>query len=86
MVNLAASRAGAGNVELIKTPHPESGLKDGPGVHPANLGRQAQHGVVLRTIATSIRGSDQHMVRGRTTAPEGLVPGHEIAGEVTHTV
>src|SRR3546814_16138551 len=27
-------------------------------------------------------GSDQHMVRGRTTAPAGLVLGHEITGEV----
>ena len=33
-------------------------------------------------VATNICGSDQHMVRGRTTAPEGLVLGHEITGEV----
>jgi glutathione-independent formaldehyde dehydrogenase len=31
---------------------------------------------------TNICGSDQHMVRGRTTAPEGLVLGHEITGKV----
>src|SRR5690606_4923998 len=52
------------------------------GVHPANIGRQVHHGVILKTIATNICGSDQHMARGRTTAPEGLVLGHEITGEV----
>ena len=41
-----------------------------------------RHGVILKVLATNICGSDQHMVRGRTTAPEGLVLGHEITGEV----
>ncbi|MGP9783665.1 formaldehyde dehydrogenase, glutathione-independent [Glutamicibacter sp. AOP12-B1-11] len=82
MGNLAVSYAGAGKVELIDSPYPEFELKDGPGGHPANIGRQVHHGVILRTIATNICGSDQHMVRGRTTAPEGLVLGHEITGEV----
>ena len=82
MGNLAVSYAGAGKVELIDTPYPDFELKDGPGVHPANVGRQVHHGVILRTIATNICGSDQHMVRGRTTAPVGLVLGHEITGEV----
>ncbi|HJX79297.1 formaldehyde dehydrogenase, glutathione-independent [Glutamicibacter sp.] len=82
MGNLAVSYAGAGKVELIDTPYPEFELKDGPGVHPANIGRQVHHGVILKTIATNICGSDQHMVRGRTTAPQGLVLGHEITGEV----
>ncbi|MFB4314088.1 formaldehyde dehydrogenase, glutathione-independent [Actinomadura sp. 21ATH] len=45
-------------------------------------GRKLQHGVILKTIATNICGSDQHMVRGRTTAPAGLTLGHEITGEV----
>ncbi len=45
-------------------------------------GRQLQHGVILKIISTNICGSDQHMVRGRTTAPEGLVLGHEITGEI----
>jgi glutathione-independent formaldehyde dehydrogenase len=44
--------------------------------------RQCHHGVILKIVATNICGSDQHMVRGRTTAPEGLVLGHEITGEV----
>lgn len=47
--------------------------------------RKCQHGVILRIISTNICGSDQHMVRGRTTAPAGLVLGHEITGEVIET-
>ena len=45
-------------------------------------GKEIDHGVILRIVSTNICGSDQHMVRGRTTAPAGLVLGHEIAGEV----
>lgn len=45
-------------------------------------GRTANHGVILKVLATNICGSDQHMVRGRTTAPSGLILGHEITGEV----
>ena len=43
------------------------------------------HGAILKVVTTNICGSDQHMVRGRTTAPEGLVLGHEITGEVIET-
>ncbi|MCG2635016.1 MAG: formaldehyde dehydrogenase, glutathione-independent [Gammaproteobacteria bacterium] len=47
------------------------------------LGKRAcHHGVILKIISTNICGSDQHMVRGRTTAPAGLILGHEITGEV----
>lgn len=45
-------------------------------------GRKISHGVILKVISTNICGSDQHMVRGRTSAPPGLVLGHEITGEV----
>jgi glutathione-independent formaldehyde dehydrogenase len=45
-------------------------------------GRRADHGVILKVVSTNICGSDQHMVRGRTTAPPGMVLGHEITGEV----
>jgi glutathione-independent formaldehyde dehydrogenase len=38
--------------------------------------------VILRVVATNICGSDQHMVRGRTTAELGQTLGHEITGEV----
>ncbi len=44
--------------------------------------RKCDHGVILKIVSTNICGSDQHMVRGRTTAPQGLVLGHEITGEV----
>ena len=46
------------------------------------LTRKAEHAVILRNVATNICGSDQHMVRGRTTAPPGQTLGHEITGEV----
>ncbi len=45
-------------------------------------GRRIDHGVILKVVSTNICGSDQHMVRGRTTAPAGMVLGHEITGEV----
>src|SRR5690606_13878535 len=82
VANKAVSYAGPGKVEVIDTPYPEFELKDGPGVNPDNVGRRVDHGVILKTVSTNICGSDQHMVRGRTTAPEGLVLGHEITGEV----
>ena len=44
--------------------------------------RKCEHGVILKIVSTNICGSDQHMVRGRTTAPKGLVLGHEITGEI----
>jgi glutathione-independent formaldehyde dehydrogenase len=46
------------------------------------MSQRAPHGVILRNIATNICGSDQHMVRGRTTAPPGQTLGHEITGEI----
>ncbi|NYE19304.1 formaldehyde dehydrogenase, glutathione-independent [Microbacterium immunditiarum] len=83
--NRAVAYKGPGVVEVIDTDYPEFELKDGPGVNPANVGRKVPHGAILRTVATNICGSDQHMVRGRTTAPVGLVLGHEITGEVVET-
>jgi glutathione-independent formaldehyde dehydrogenase len=73
---------GPGEVDVVDLDDPEFELKDGPGVNPANVGRQVPHGVILKVVATNICGSDQHMVRGRTTAPSGLVLGHEITGEI----
>ncbi|SDI02270.1 glutathione-independent formaldehyde dehydrogenase [Arthrobacter subterraneus] len=80
--NKAVAYKGPGKVEIIDTDYPTFELKDGPGVNPANVGRKVNHGVILKTVATNICGSDQHMVRGRTTAPADLVLGHEITGEV----
>ncbi|MBC7210500.1 MAG: formaldehyde dehydrogenase, glutathione-independent, partial [Pseudomonas sp.] len=45
-------------------------------------GKKIEHGVILKVVSTNICGSDQHMVRGRTTAQVGLVLGHEITGEI----
>jgi glutathione-independent formaldehyde dehydrogenase len=71
-----------GKVEVHEIDFPTFELKDGPGVHPDNVGRKTPHGAILRIVSTNICGSDQHMVRGRTTAPPGLILGHEITGEV----
>lgn len=64
---------GPGQVEVQKIDYPKM-------VDPS--GRAIGHGVILKVVSTNICGSDQHMVRGRTTAPVGLVLGHEITGEV----
>ena len=61
-----------GVVEVQSIDFPELALGD----------RTCDHGVILKIVSTNICGSDQHMVRGRTTAPEGLILGHEITGEV----
>lgn len=80
--NRAVAYKGPGEVEVIDIDYPTFELKDGPGVNPENVGRKVPHGAILRTVSTNICGSDQHMVRGRTTAPVDLVLGHEITGEV----
>jgi glutathione-independent formaldehyde dehydrogenase len=64
---------GPGKVEVQSIDFPE--LKN-------PKGKKITHGVILKVVSTNICGSDQHMVRGRTTAPAGLVLGHEITGEV----
>ncbi len=69
---------GPGKVEVRDLDYPKLELEE-------QGHRQLQHGVILKVIATNICGSDQHMVRGRTTAPEGLTLGHEITGEVIET-
>ncbi len=80
--NRGVAYMGPGKVEVQTIDFPGFELKDGPGVHPDNVGRQLPHAAILKIVATNICGSDQHMVRGRTTAPEGLILGHEITGEV----
>jgi glutathione-independent formaldehyde dehydrogenase len=70
--NRGAAYMGAGSVEVQSIDYPKLALGS----------RRCDHGVILRVVATNICGSDQHMVRGRTTAPTGLVLGHEITGEV----
>jgi glutathione-independent formaldehyde dehydrogenase len=63
---------GTGKVEVHSIDYPKLALGS----------RKCEHGVILKIVSTNICGSDQHMVRGRTTAPIGLVLGHEITGEV----
>lgn len=70
--NRGVAYIGPGKVEIHSIDYPELALGS----------RKCQHGVILKIVATNICGSDQHMVRGRTTAPAGLILGHEITGEI----
>ncbi len=83
--NRAVTYQGPMKVSVSDIEYPTFELRDGPGVNPLNVGRKVPHGAILKVVTTNICGSDQHMVRGRTTAPEGLVLGHEITGEVIET-
>src|SRR3954470_4844980 len=83
--NRGVAYMGTGKVEVQNIDYPTFELQDGPGVNPANIGRPLPHAAILKVVSTNICGSDQHMVRGRTTAPEGLILGHEITGEVVET-
>ncbi len=72
---------GTGKVSVETLPYPKlevpAEVADAMG-----MSRKADHGVILKCVSTNICGSDQHMVRGRTTAPIGQTLGHEITGEV----
>ncbi len=70
--NQGVAYVGPGNVELQAIDFPVLALGS----------RRCDHGAILKVVTTNICGSDQHMVRGRTTAPPGLILGHEITGEV----
>ena len=70
--NRGVAYMGPGRVEIQAIDYPKLALGD----------RKCEHGVILKVVTTNICGSDQHMVRGRTTAPNGLILGHEITGEV----
>jgi glutathione-independent formaldehyde dehydrogenase len=73
--NRGVAYMGPGKVEVQTIDYPKLALGS----------RKCEHGVILKIVTTNICGSDQHMVRGRTTAPQGLVLGHEITGEVIET-
>lgn len=64
------------NIEFPKLEIPRE-VAQGLGIKQA-----APHAVILKLVTTNICGSDQHMVRGRTTAPVGQSLGHEITGEI----
>ena len=70
--NRGLAYMGPGKVEVQSIDFPKLALGN----------RKCDHGVILKIVSTNICGSDQHMVRGRTTAPHGLILGHEITGEV----
>src|SRR3982075_1377920 len=70
--NRGVAYMGTGKVEVQSIDFPKLSIGS----------RKYEHGVIVKTVATNICGSDQHMVRGRTTAPAGLILGHEITGEV----
>jgi glutathione-independent formaldehyde dehydrogenase len=73
--------AGPGQVAIENTEFPKLEIPrevaQGLGIKQA-----APHAVILKLVTTNICGSDQHMVRGRTTAPVGQTLGHEITGEI----
>src|SRR5690606_15411710 len=75
--NMASNR-GVAYVEPVKVEVNNISFPDlvNPGWEMAN------QGVNLQVPSTNIGGSDQHVVRGRNTAPAGLILGHEITGEV----
>ena len=79
MSNRGVVYLGPGEVEVQGIPDPKLQLEY------EGVKRDCQHGAILRVLSTNICGSDQHMVRGRTTASAGLVLGHEITGEVIET-
>src|SRR5580692_4816584 len=70
--NRGVAYMGPGIVEIHSIDFPKLALGN----------RKCEHGVILKIVSTNICGSDQHMVRGRTTAPKGLILGHEITGEI----
>src|SRR5919205_10911 len=70
--NRGVAYMGPGKVEVQSIDYPKLALGD----------RKCEHGVILKIVSTNICGSDQHMVRGRTPAPPGLILGHEITGEI----
>src|SRR6266571_1558514 len=72
---------GPGKVSVEDTDYPRLEVPDDV-VNGMGMKRKAPHAAILKLVATNICGSDQHMVRGRTTAPIGQTLGHEITGEV----
>ena len=72
---------GPGQVAVETLPYPKLEVP-GEVADAMGMSRKADHGVILKCVSTNICGSDQHMVRGRTTAPVGQTLGHEITGEI----
>jgi len=79
--NRVVAYKGPGTVAVEAIPYPKleipQEVADWLGISKA-----APHAAILKVVSTNICGSDQHMVRGRTTAPVGQSLGHEITGEI----
>jgi glutathione-independent formaldehyde dehydrogenase len=75
---------GPHDVQVKEIPYPMLALDSSSSpVVSERQKRDCQHGVILKVVTTNICGSDQHMVRGRTSLPGGhMILGHEITGEV----
>ncbi len=73
------SRVSVENIDYPKLELPDDVVKG------LGMEKRAPHAVILKVVSTNICGSDQHMVRGRTTAPVGQTLGHEITGEIVET-
>lgn len=72
---------GPGEVEVESIDYPRLEVPKEVADH-FGITQKAPHAAILKVTTTNICGSDQHMVRGRTTAPVGQTLGHEITGEV----
>lgn len=73
---------GPGEVAVEPIDYPELKVPEDVAEAMGYRSVDAPHAAILRIVSTNICGSDQHMVRGRTTAPPGQTLGHEITGEV----
>ena len=75
---------GTNHVEVQGIPFPKLELDSTSSpVESERQKRKCNHGAILKVVTTNICGSDQHMVRGRTSLPGGhMVLGHEITGEI----
>ncbi|RSN66634.1 alcohol dehydrogenase catalytic domain-containing protein [Actinomadura sp. WAC 06369] len=69
--------AGPGRAEVADVRLPALETRAGPGVLP----RRCDHGVIVRTLATCVCGSDLHTLHGPGATP-GMVLGHELTGVV----
>lgn len=78
---------GPNEVEVKGIPYPKLELDSTTSpVASERQKRKCNHGAILKVVTTNICGSDQHMVRGRTSLPGGhMVLGHEITGQVVET-
>ncbi|MGN6524014.1 MAG: formaldehyde dehydrogenase, glutathione-independent [Actinomycetes bacterium] len=79
--NRVVTYKGKGEVAVEEYDYPQLQVPDDV-AQGIGIKKQAPHAAILRLVTTNICGSDQHMVRGRTTAPVGQTLGHEITGEV----